>query len=236
MGINQSDGQSVKIAAAANTQFAIKEIIAEFEKRENIKVLPIIGSSGKLVAQIINGAPYHIFISANMKYVNHVHSGGYSASTPINYAKGTGVIWTTRDNIDISNGLECVLNDDIKTIAIASPKNAPYGGLAVDALKKAGYYNKIESKLVFGSSVSQVNQYITLGTVDIGITSKSIVVSPAMKKTGKWIDIENETIDQGMVMLKYSKTNNQVNTVKFYIFLQSKVAGEIFTKHGYLVD
>lgn len=169
--ISNSHSQNIKIATAANTQFAIKEIINAFEKQEGIKVVPIIGSSGKLVAQIINGAPYHIFISANMKYAEHVYNEGYAISEPIIYAKGSGVLWTTKNDIDISSGLNCLLSDDVKTIAIASPKNAPYGVLAVDALKENKYYDKIESKLIFGSSVSQVNQYITLGTVDIGITS-----------------------------------------------------------------
>lgn len=231
-----SFGQNIKIAAAANTQFAIKDLIKAFEKEVDFKVDPIIGSSGKLVAQISNGAPYHIFISANMKYATHVFKEGHAACEPIIYAKGSGVLWTTKNNVDISNGLSAVLNDNIKTIAIASPKNAPYGLLAVKALKEAGYYDKIETKLVFGSSVSQVNQYVTLGTVDLGITAKSIVMSPALKNTGKWIDIKGQYIDQGMIMLKYSKTHEQENTQKFYDFLQSDTAREIFEEYGYIVD
>lgn len=233
---SNSYSQNIKIAVAASTQFAIKELINEFQQQTGIEVDIIVGSSGKLVAQIISGAPYHIYISANLAYADHVYKEGYSTTKPIVYARGSGVIWTTKDDIDVSTGLGCVLMTDIKTIAIASPKIAPYGVLAVDALKASDYYKRIEDKLIFGNSISQVNQYTTLGTVDIGITAKSIVCSPRMKGVGKWIDIEGYYIDQGMVMLTYSKNHNQKNTQKFYNFLQSNTSHKIFEKHGYTVN
>jgi len=228
--------QNIKIAAAANTQFVIKDLIITFEKDADFEVHPIIGSSGKLVAQISHGAPYHIFISANMKYAKYLYKEGNTIAESIVYAKGSGVLWTTKTNLDLSEGLSIVLSDKVKTIAIASPKNAPYGALALEALKEADYYEKIEDKLVFGSSISQVNQYITLGTVDLGITAKSIVMSPLLKKTGVWVDIEDHYIDQGMVMLRYSELNERENAQKFFDFLQSEIAQDIFKKYGYIVN
>jgi molybdate transport system substrate-binding protein len=231
-----SFSQDIKVAAAANTQFAIKDLISTFEKNADFKVHPIIGSSGKLVAQINHGAPYHIFIAANMIYAEYLSQADQTIAPPIVYARGAGVLWTTRSDLDLSEGLGIVLSDDVQTIAIASPSNAPYGALAVKVLKEAGYYDLISDKLVFGSSVSQVNQYITLGTVDLGITAKSIAMSPSLRHLGNWIDIDQHSITQGMVMLKYSESNERKNTQVFYDFLQSEIARDIFKKYGYIVD
>ena len=230
-----SHSQTIRVAAAANTQFAMKEIVSLYESQTEKKVDLIVGSSGKLVAQIVSGAPYHIFISANKKYAENVYNNELASEPLYVYAKGSLVLWTTKE-IDLSEGLKALANSQIKTIAIPSPKNAPYGRLAIDALNAIDIQDTIKEKLIFGSSVSQVNQYINLGTVDVGITAKSGVMAAQLKGVGTWSDIDGFGIDQAMVLLKYSETNAQDDTRMFYEFLQSKESRDIFEKHGYTVN
>lgn len=229
-----SGEKKVIVAAAANTQFVIKALVNAFEAQSDIEVELILGSSGKLAAQISNGAPYDIFLSANMKYPLFLKKKGMTSAEPMVYAQGVAVIWTMKD-ISLQ-GLESLTDASIKKLAIANPRTAPYGTLADSVLRGENLYEKIQDKLVFGSSISQVNQYVVLKVVDAGITSKSVVVSPEMAGKGRWVEIPDATIDQGMVLLKQGMTNNRESTESFYSFLQSEEAKSLFLKYGYLLD
>lgn len=228
----QGDDQKITIAAAANTQFVMKALVDAFETRHEIKVDLILGSSGKLTTQIINGAPYDLFVAANMAYPMVLHERGLTLQTPRVYAQGVAVIWTLGSHE--LHGLKSLTETQFERVAVANPKTAPYGTLAVDILKTANLYSELKGKLVYGESISQVNQYVSLGAVDAGITSKSVVLSPEMQGKGKWVQIPDATIDQGVVLLKSNTPNTLRNTKAFYQFLQSPEAQEIFRKYGYL--
>ena len=133
----------IRVATAANTQFAMKEIVDVYENEVGQEVDLIFGSSGKLVAQIRGHAPYHIFVSANEKYAQSVYKQNKAIGKPIVYAKGSLVLWTTKD-INLSKGLSVLKAQKIKTIAIPSPKNAPYGALAISALNDLNIYDSIK--------------------------------------------------------------------------------------------
>ena len=237
VNVNQTESQDIRInvAAAANTQFVMRELKEAFEAKHDIAVNLILGSSGKLSTQIMNGAPYHIFLAGNEAYADGLYNNMYAIEKPHIYAAGTSVLWTTKE-IPISKDLTALLDNQIATIAIASPKNAPYGLLAIKVLKDAGLYEDLKEKIVYGNSIAQVNQYLSLGTVDAGITAYSTVHAPAMKNIGKWVYIPEYHIKQAMVKLIHSKTNEREATGLFYDFLQSNTACEIFTKHGYFVN
>ncbi len=223
------------VAAAANVQFTLDELKEEFTKETGISVEAIIGSSGKLTTQIENGAPFDVFMSADMDYPNRLHADGVTLGEPSVYAYGSLVLWTFED-IDLSKGVAGLSDASIRKIAIASPKAAPYGLQSVNAMKYHHLYPDIESKLVYGESISQVNQFITTQAAGIGFTAKSIVLAPQMKNQGKWVDVDPhsyEPIAQGVVILKYAQKDHLAEAQKFYDFLFTAPAEEILKKFGY---
>ena len=221
--------KTINIAVAANVSYAVDDLKKEFNKLyPNTKVNVILGSSGKLTAQISNGAPYQLFISADMNYPKALYKNGYAITKPIVYAKGSLALFSTK-KLDLNKGLDLLKNDNINKIAIANPKTAPYGKATVEALKKAGIYNDIKKKLVFGESISQTFAYISIAA-DIGIVATSSLI----KKELHWSEIDPALytpIKQGIVILK-----DDLDVKKFYDFILSKNAKEIFKRYGYIID
>jgi molybdate transport system substrate-binding protein len=227
---------SLKIAVAANVRFAFDEIAVAYEKKSNIKIIPIVSSSGKLTAQIEHGAPFDIFLSANMKYPTYLYKKNLAITKPKVYAFGTLVLWSLNNNIDID--LKKLNDKKIKKIAIPNPKNAPYGVESLKVLEKLHIKKDIYSKIVFGDSVSQTNQYIYSRSADIGITAKSVVLSPKMKTKGRWKEIDKNDyspIKQGVVILKHGYKKNKKISLDFYNFIFSKDGQKILKKYGYII-
>jgi len=223
------------VAVAANVQYAFEEISAVFEKETGIRIKTIIGSSGKFTAQIENGAPFDIFLSADMDYPKALEKEGLTHNSPQVYSYGTLVLWTMND-VHLSNGMQVLTEPGIKRIAIASPHTAPYGKQAVNALKHFKLYDKVHEKLVYGESIAQTNQFITTKAADLGVTAGSIVLAPDMKDRGQWLKIDKdayEKIAQGAVILKYAEKDNLKEAKRFFEFLFSSEAREIFRKYGY---
>ena len=223
----------ITVAAAASTQFVLEELIQAFESDYAIEINTIISSSGKLAAQIEHGADIDIFISANSKYTDYLFSKHLAFSEPLIYAHGNVVLWTFKDDITLDSNLNFMANKDIKNIAIADPKTAPYGELSVKILKSAGVYDLIKGKIVLGESISQVNQYVTTQSVDIGLTSMSVVLSKKMRGKGAFLQIPNFNIKQSMILIKHKGESPNNETQLFYDFLQSKKGKNIFKTHGY---
>ncbi len=230
------DEQSkLTIATAANMQFAIKEIVQSFEKETGIACEMVISSSGKLTAQIKEGAPYDIFVSANMKYPNKLYKSGFTLKQPDIYAFGKLVMWSMRKDIKLS--FEVLEDKHIKHIAMANPKTAPYGFSAKEVLINRGIYRKIEKKLVFGESVLQTNQFIASGVAEIGFTAKSVVLSPKIKENDNWIEIDPNLyspIAQGIVIL-INRQEQEQKAKEFNDFLLSSKGKEILNNFGYSV-
>ena len=229
---------SLTVAAAANVQFAMKEIEHAFETAFNKNISIIIGSSGKLTAQIKQGAPYDLLISANMKYPNSLYQEGYAMTTPKTYALGGLVLWTMKRELPLDEQLSILANPTVRKIAIANPKNAPYGEQALNAFEYYNLSKAITPKLVYAESIAQTNQYIITKNCEIGITAKSVVKAPKMKDVGQWIDIPTvayKPITQGVVITKYGATNNQEVAKQFYDFLFSPKTARIFKKYGYTI-
>lgn len=232
------ENHSLAIATAANVQFAMKEIETAFEEEFNMDIIIIIGSSGKLTAQIQQGAPYDLLISANMKYPNNLFQNGYATTPPKIYALGGLVLWTMKTELTLDEQLSILATPAIKKIAIANPKNAPYGEQALNAFEYFELNEAITSKLVYAESIAQTNQYILTKNCEVGITAKSVVNAPKMKNVGQWIEIPSiayQPIAQGVVITKYGAKNNKDGAKKFYDFLFSPKAAHIFKKYGYTI-
>jgi len=229
---------TINIAVAANVSYAIDELKDEFNKEyPNIKVRIILGSSGKLTAQIKNAAPYGLFMSANMKYPDALYKEGIAITKPLVYTQGALAFLSVKKQ-DFSQGLELLKSKKIKRIAIANPKTAPYGIAAREALKNANMYKILKSKFIYGESISQTVLY-TVTAADIGIIAKSSLYSSKMsqyKKGLNWVSIDINLytpIKQGIVLLKYSKNSKEYRA--FYDFILSDKAREIFKKYGYII-
>jgi len=212
----------------------MEEIIDSFTQQTGIPCEIILGSSGKLTAQIQQGAPYDVFVSANMIYPNQLFSSGMTTSKPRVYAYGTLVLWTLKEDIEPS--LEILKTDTIRNIATANPQIAPYGLAAQQCLQYYKLYDQVQGKLVFGESISQTNQFITSKTADIGFTAKSVVLSPKMKDQGTWIEIPSESyslIEQGAAIITRNTPNPHAQ--KLYDFLFSNEVLRILEAYGYQI-
>ena len=228
----------ITIAVAANVSYAIQPIKKAFEKKyPDTQVTIILGSSGKLTAQISHGAPYHLFMSANMDYPNYLHTIQFSVTKPKIYAQGALALFSTKP-YDTSRGLQHLNHKKIQTIAIANPKIAPYGLAAKEALTQLDLYDKLKHKFVYAESISQTVIYASTAA-DIGIIAKSSLFSPQMlayEKGQHWQDINSAlytAIDQGMVILKEGENNSEVQN--FYDFILSHESRTILKSFGYLL-
>jgi molybdate transport system substrate-binding protein len=225
--------QVVRVATSANLQPVITALQTDFKKQSGVAIEPIVGSSGKLVAQIQNGAPFDVFLSADMSFPEVLFKEGFSAKAPVVYALGNLIICSTK-NIGFERWERVLLTPKVKKVAIANPSIAPYGAAAESLLKKKGIRDNINSKVVYGESIAQVNTYITTGVVDVGFTTLSLIKDPANKTKLYWKAIDPKTyapIQQGVVILKNGVTNP--NAEKFYRYILSADAKRIFEQYGY---
>jgi molybdate transport system substrate-binding protein len=227
----------ITVACAANVQFAMEEIKAAYEK-SNGHINVVYGSSGKLTTQIKNGAPFDIFVSADADFPDSLYAAHAAITQPKIYAYGKLVLWTLDDALPLDGNLQCLKNSDISSIAVPDPKRAPYGREAIKALAKAGILSDVQSRLVYGESISQAADYVLSKAAGVGFNAKSIVLAPKMKDKGKWVEVDSSLYDriaQAAVVLQYGKDNNPTASQKFYAFLFSPVARTLFTKYGYIL-
>ena len=226
------------VAVAANAQFAMQVIEKAFEEKTKKNIEIVIGSSGKLTAQIKQGAPYDVLVAANMKYPNYLYEEGLAKERPKVYALGELVVWTTKHDVPLMDDLAFLNNSNIQKIALANPKNAPYGEQAIKALHFYGLEEILTSKLVFAESIAQTNQYITTGNCEVGFTAKSVVLAPKLKGKGHWITVPKmayQAIEQGVIITKYGNQQNTELAQQFYDFLFSESAQAIFKAYGYTI-
>ncbi|HEV2609878.1 MAG TPA: molybdate ABC transporter substrate-binding protein [Noviherbaspirillum sp.] len=225
---------TLTVAVAANVQYAFDDISAAFKKETGHDIRPIYNSSGKFFAQIVNGAPFDVFLSADMEFPERLHSEGHSDAPKI-YAYGALVLWTMKD-IDLTDCQATLRSDAVRKIAVANPKVAPYGRETMKALAGFRLDDALKPKLVFGESISQTNQYIHSGAAYAGFTAKSVVVSPEMRGQGKWIDLPRtsyQPIAQGAVVLAHGRKNNPALSKQFHDFLLGPASRSILERYGY---
>ncbi len=228
--------ESIRVAVAANVSYAVEALKAEFHKQYPTVTLSIVlGSSGKLAAQIQHGAPYDIFMAANMRYPNTLYNRGFTAMKPQVYAKGSLAYFTTQEH-NITQAMALLTEQQIRTIAIANPKTAPYGTAAVQALRSAHIYDAVKHKLVYGESIAQTISY-ALHAADIGLIATSALYSPKMarfKHGIHWSEVNTalySPIEQGVVLLKRAEHSQAARD--FYTFVLSQQAQSVFIAFGY---
>jgi len=229
----------INIAVAANVSYAIDELKAVFAKQHpDTKVRVTLGSSGKLTAQIKNGAPFGLFMAANMKFPASLYADGIATTKPLVYAQGA-LAYLSAKPMDFSKGIALVADKSVSKIAIANPKTAPYGTAAVEAMQKGGVYDAVKSKFVYAESISQTVTY-ALTAADVGFIAKSSLYSPKMaqyKENVNWTSVNPALytpIKQGIVLLKHAGESAEYKA--FYDFMLSDEAKTILRNYGYIVE
>ena len=231
--------EKILIAAASDLNFAMNEICRDFEKtHSSIRVEVSYGSSGNFYAQIKQGAPYDIFFSADASYPARLEEEGFAVKGQRQlYAIGKIVLWIPRKlTLNPQKGLNIVLKPEIKKLAIANPKHAPYGRAAEESLRYYGLWDKVQGKLVFGENISQTAQFVQTGSADAGIIAMSLAVSPSMADSGRYWIIPTESYsrpEQAYTVLQRGKDKPGVKT--FLEFVQGKKGGKILSDYGFIL-
>jgi molybdate transport system substrate-binding protein len=228
--------QTINIAVSANMQFAMREIASLFEDKEKIKVELMIGASGKLTHQILNGAPFHLFVSADTLFTRKIITEGKGVGQQYLYAIGSLVLWTNRKDLKNKDLFNLLTENSINKISIPNPTTAPYGFQAKLALEKAGLWKKISPKVVLGESIAQATQYIYSGVCEVGFISKSVLFSPELKNKGYWEEVPKhlyESIYQGFIITQWGKENNMIASTSFSQFMKTPAVKDILLKNGY---
>src|SRR5437879_5151586 len=234
----RAQGKEIRIAAAADLKFAMEELSEQFEKQMGTKVHVAYGSSGNFFSQMQNGAPFDLFFSADIEYPRKLEATGLAEpGTLYQYAVGRIVIWTPPDaRVDVTRqGWKALLDASVEKIAIANPEHAPYGRAAVTAMQKAGIYEQVKPKLVYGENISQAAQFVQSGNAQAGIVALSLAVSPAMRDGKRW-EIPagmHPALEQGTVVLKDAK--NKDAALAFLDFVKNATGRATLVKCGFEV-
>jgi molybdate transport system substrate-binding protein len=214
--------RTLRVAAASDLQAALPEILAGFERESTATVTVSFGSSGNFFAQIQNGAPYDVYLSADIDYPRQLIASTYAeASSLYRYATGRIVLWTRKDSgIDVTRGLPVLKDAAVKRIAIANPKLAPYGRAAEAALRREQLYDAVRGKLVLGDNISQTAQLVDSGNADVGIIALSLALGPALRASGRYFEIPESAhppIEQAAVIVSASKHKELARELLAYL-------------------
>lgn len=197
----------VLIAAASDLRYALDEILDQVvQARPDLRPRVTYGSSGQFLQQIESGAPFDLYLSADLSYpLSLVDSGRVSEEELFTYAVGRLVLWVPEGSgIPVGRGLDVLSNPEVKTIAMANPDHAPYGRAAMQALTTAGIAQAVEDKIILGENVAQAAEFVASGNADAGIVALSLVLARPLKDVGSWSEIPLDmfdTMEQGGVVL-----------------------------------
>ena len=230
-----ASAQELKIAAASDLTSAMQKLGPAFEKQTGVHLNFTFGSSGNFFAQIRQGAPFDVFLSADRSYPETLDGGGQTEGTVI-YARGKLVMWASNtfavepsaDNFNI------LTSAAVRKIAIANPEHAPYGRAAVAALVHYKVYDQIKPKLVLGENISQTAQFVQSGNADIGFIALSIALSDEMKKSGRYAVLSLDSyppLEQAGTVVRSSKSKKQAH--QFLEFLRTPAAQKILHDYGF---
>ena len=233
--------RNVSVAAAADLQFALADIKTAFAKvRPDIHVTVTYGSSGNFYAQIVNGAPFDLYLSADENYPTKlVEAGLADRSTAFRYSRGRLVLWVLKGSpIALEKlGLKALLDPAARRVAIANPRHAPYGRAAEAALTRLGLLDAVQPRLVYGENIAQTAQFVQAGAADIGILALSLAKAPAMAATGRSFELPLDAypaLEQGGVVL--ARTRDLPSAQALCAFLQGSEGRIILQRYGFLVD
>lgn len=231
-----ASGASLLVAAASDLNATMDELAAAFAREApGAEVKVSLGASGNLFAQIKNGAPFDVFMSADLAYPAQLaKEGAADGATLATYAVGRLALWSLDRRFDLKRGLGVLTDPRLQRVAIANPDVAPYGRAARAALQAHGVWNAVKGKLVIGENIAQTAQFIQTGNAQMGVVSYSTVRSPRVKGIGRYYLIPEAgtaPIEQGAIVTLHGGANPLA--ARFMRFLHSPAARAIFLRHGF---
>ena len=236
MGTSQAVADELKVAVASNFYPTMKVIAKRYELRTagstaHHKVILISGSSGKHYAQIVNGAPFDVFFSADTERARLLEQEGKVVTgTRFTYALGKLILWSSIDNYVDSKG-EVLNKKDFRYLAIANPKLAPYGRSAEEALRSLKLWTNLKERLVQGENIAQTFQFISSGNAKLGFVAYSQIMNPGLSIDGSFWEVPQsiyKPIEQQAVLLKDSYIGRE-----FLSFVKSDESLSIIYESGY---
>ena len=221
------------VAAAADLEPLLPSILRQFEERTGIHAEVTYKASAVLTTQILNGAPFDVFLSADLGFPQKlIAAGAAEPNAPIVYAKGTLVLWTRKDSHLPPPSIALLSSPALKTLAIANPEQAPYGRAAIAALKSLHLYDQLKPRIVMAQNIGQTAQFVESGNADAGLISLTGALTHTLSSIGSYFLIPRDLyppIEQGMVIVK--KTGQRAAAQKLMDYLLSKpIQGELASR------
>jgi molybdate transport system substrate-binding protein len=230
---------TVRVAAASDLQFALEEVaeaLATADPPVNLSVT--YGSSGTFYQQILNGAPFDVYLSADLTYPEGLVEAGLAEPGDLfGYAVGRLVLWAPHGSpADVSAGLAGLTDPAVRQVAIANPAHAPYGAAAVAAMQTAGVYDEVSGKLVFGENVSQAGEFAASGNAQVAIIALALILSTPLEAEGEYVEVPLESfprLDQGGVVLSRAADIDAARVLRDYLVGPEGVA--ILESYGFFL-
>jgi len=234
----QAKPTCLAVAAAGDLRGTLEEVKVAFEEQNpGTRIDLSFGASGSLTAQIQQGAPFDVFLSADEGFPEQLRQAGLaSPEGPFRYARGFLTLWVRRDlELDpAKNGLGTLLDPRLRRIALANPKVAPYGKTAEAALRRAGLLDSVSARLVFGDNVAQAAQFLQTGAAEGGLVSQSQARHPALESTGRaWVVPEEAAPALRQHGLILAKSAAPALARAFRDFLLGAQGQAILLRHGF---
>jgi molybdate transport system substrate-binding protein len=229
----------LRLAAASDLNFAIKEIISQYEKDTGNHVQLTLGSSGTFFTQISEGAPFDVYLSADRSYPDQLLDRKLGEpGTLFIYGVGRIVVWVPVSSpIDVTKlGMQSLFHPSVRKISIANPDHAPYGRSAVSAMQSAGVYDRVKSNLVLGENISQAAEFVVSGAAQVGILGISMALSDAMRGKGKYWEVPTDTypvMEQAGIILRHARESGNLDAARSFMrALQSPQSRAVLTRYG----
>lgn len=198
----------------------MEELAADFARANpDVEVKVTYGSSGNFHSQLSNGAPFDLFLSADIEYARRLAEAGLGDGGVFSYAVGRVVVWVPNGS-KAPAGMEPLADAAVRKVAIANPAHAPYGRAAEAAMRHYGVYEKVKGKLVYGENVAQAAQFAQSGAAQAGVIALSLALAPAMKDKGRYWEIPLEAyprIEQGGIILKRAENPAAARRLRDYL-------------------
>jgi molybdate transport system substrate-binding protein len=230
----------LRLAAASDLNFAIKEIITQYEKDTGNHVQLTLGSSGTFFTQISEGAPFDVYLSADRSYPDQLLERKLGEpGTLFVYGVGRIVVWVPESSpIDVTKlGMQSLLHPSIRKISIANPSFAPYGRAAVSAMQTAGVYDRVKNNLVLGENISQAAEFVVSGAAQIGILGISMALSDPMRGKGKYWEVPTGSypvMEQAGIILRHARESGSLDAARSFIrALQSPMSRAVLERYGF---
>ena len=225
------------VAAASDLEFAIEEVAVRFERETGQKLRLVFGSSGNFYSQILQDAPFHLFMSADESFIFKLADAGKTVDRGREYAVGRIGVIVPHGSALKADGefrdLAAAIKDGrLKKFAIANPEHAPYGARAKEALQHAGLWDAIQSKLVFGENISQTAQFATSGATQGGVIALSLAKAPSVARLGEFALIRedwHQPLKQRMVLIKDGPPAARA----FYDYIGTPAVQQIMVRYGF---